>query len=151
MKPIAFAPGAVREFLLTRDEFTSMVDPLSVTTRELPERIVKPCATIRAVGNVGVDPMLRRPLLVFNAWVPPISVMGGTTDPDEVAWDIAATVGQLIGRARNIKFRDSQWSGDWKTGPIVPDPEILRGTDLPLYRAFVTLELKMREKPTQTP
>ncbi len=150
-KPIAFAPGAIREYLLSRDEFTALINPLSVTTRELPSQITAPCATIRAIGNVGVDPMLRRPLLTFNAWVPPISVMGGTTDPDEIAWDIAALAGQLIGRARNIKFRDSLWSGDWKTGPIVPDPETNRGTDIPLYRAFVTVELKMREKPAQTP
>ena len=91
--------------------------------------------------------MLRKPLLVVNAWVPKWEILGGTTDPDEVAWDVAALAGQLIGRARNIAFRESAWSGDWKTGPIVPDPDITRGVDNPLYRAFVTVEMKLREKP----
>lgn len=149
--PIPYAPGAIREFLLSNEAFTNLVPASSVTTRELPDVISRPCVTIRAVGNVGVDPMLRRPLLVINAWVPPISVMGGTTDPDEIAWDVAALAGQLLGRARNVKFRESVWSADWKTGPVVPDPEAKRGSDIPIYRAFITVEMKLREKPAQTP
>lgn len=149
-KPIAFAPGAIREFLLAHDEFVALVNPQNVTTRELPQIIEAPCVTIRVPGNVGSDPMLRRPLIVVNAWVPSIAVMGGTTDPDEVAWDIAAMAGALVGRGRNIKFRESVWSAAWKTGPIVPDPDFARGPDIPLYRAFVTLEMKQREKPPRT-
>ena len=150
-KPIAFAPGAIREYLLSKDEFVALVNPANVTTRELPERILAPCVTIRVPGNVGGDPILRRPLIVVNAWVPPISVMGGTTDPDEVAWDIAAMAGAIIGRGRNIKYRESVWSAAWNSGPIVPDPDFQRGKDIPLYRAFVTIEMKQREKPARTP
>jgi hypothetical protein len=146
-KPVPFAPGALREFLLSKPEFAQLVPPKMVTTRELPDKITGPCVTIRVPGNVGVDPMLRKPLLVINAWVPKWEILGGTTDPDEVAWDIAALAGQLIGKARNIPFRESTWAGDWKTGPIVPDPDVKRGVDNPLYRAFVTVEMKLREKP----
>lgn len=145
---IGFAPGAIREFLLGNDEFAALVKPENVTTRELPKIIDAPCVTIRVPGNVGVDPALRRPLIVVNVWVPPISVMGGMTDPDEVAWDIAALAGALVGRGRNIKFRDSYWSAAWKNGPIVPDPDFKRGQDIPIYRAWVTLEMK--QKPART-
>lgn len=145
--PIPFAPGAIREFLITNDDFSSLVQPSSVTTREMPDVISAPFVTIRVPGNVGVDPTLRKPLLVVNAWVPKLEILGGDVDPDELAWNIAARAGQLIGRARNVKFRESVWTGTWKTGPIVPDPDVRRGPDNPLYRAFVTVEMKMREKP----
>ncbi|WP_072689272.1 hypothetical protein [Rhodococcus marinonascens] len=144
MGAIPFAPGAVREFLLSTPEFTALIPAESVTTRELPDPITGPAMTIRSIGNVGVDPMLRRPLLALNVWVPKWEILGGDTDPDEVAWNIAATAGQLLGRARNVSFRGATWTGGWKTGPI-NDVDVKRGVDNPLYRAFVTVELKMRE------
>ncbi|EOM78099.1 hypothetical protein DW322_11285 [Rhodococcus rhodnii] len=147
--PVPFAPGALREFLIGNPDFTVLVDAANVTTRELPDPLRSPCVTIRVPGNVGVDPMLRRPMLVINAWVPPVKITKSPLDPDEEAWNIAALAGQLIGRARNVRFRESVWSGEWKTGPVVPDPDVKRGVDSPLYRAFIAVELKLREKPAR--
>lgn len=143
MKPIPFAPGGVRVFLIAQPEFTALVPATSVTTREAPDPITGPYVTIRAPGNVGVDPMLRSPLIQVDAWVPKLEILGGTTDPDEVAWDIAAMAGQLLGRARPQDFRGSAWTARWTDGPIT-GLDKTRGPDQPLYRATVRVELKMR-------
>ncbi|NKR90551.1 hypothetical protein GS483_00205 [Rhodococcus hoagii] len=141
--PLPFAPGAVRRFLLSKPEFTALVPGTAVSTRELPQEITGPCVTLAAPGNVGVDPMLRKPLVQINAWTPKIEILGGTTDPEELSWNIAALAGQLLGRAHNIEFRGSAWSGRWVDGPITM-VDTQRGVDFPLFRAVVRVELKMR-------
>lgn len=141
--PIPFAPGAVRELLLSASEFTDLVPGASVSTRNVPNPLTGPYVTLAAPGNVGVDPMLRRPMVQINAWTPKIEILGGTTDPEEVSWNIAALAGQLIGRAKNIAFRGAAWSGTWIDGPITM-VDTQRGVDYPLFRAVVRVELKMR-------
>lgn len=141
--PVPFAPGAARLFLCEQPEFTALCPAASVTTREAPDPIVGPFVTIRGPGNVGVDPMLRKPLIQIDAWVPKLEILGGTTDPEEVAWDIAAMAGTLLGRARSQEFRGSAWTARWTDGPI-NDIDTTRGKDQPLYRAIVRVEMKLR-------
>lgn len=142
--PIPFAPGAVRKFLVESATFTALVPASSVATRDLPDKIRGPFVTIRAPGNVGSDPMLRRPLVQIDAWVPKIEILGGTTDPEEVAWDIAALAGQMLGRCKAQDFRGAAWNARWVDGPIT-FVDTKRGVDNPLFRATIRVELKMRE------
>lgn len=142
-----FAPGAARAFLTGQPRFVALVSPENIATRDLPEEITGPCVTIRSPGNVGGDPMLRRPMIQVDAWVPKLEILGGDIDPDEVAWNIAALAGELIGKARTIRFRNAAWSGKWVDGPITFPPDIKRGPDFPLFRATIRAELKMRINP----
>ncbi|MFI6368708.1 hypothetical protein ACIBG0_39005 [Nocardia sp. NPDC050630] len=141
--PIPFAPGAARVFLIAQPAFTALVPADSVTTRDAPDPIIGPFVTIRAPGNVGEDPMLRKPLIQIDAFVPKHEILGGSKDPEEVAWDIAAMAGQLLGRTRPQEFRGSAWTARWTDGPIT-SVDKTRGADQPLYRATVRVELKMR-------
>lgn len=141
--PIPFAPGAARLFLIAQPSYTALVPAESVSTRDTPDPITGPFVTIRAPGNVGVDPMLRKPLIQIDVWVPKIEVLGGTTDPEEVAWNIAALSGQLLHRAKPQEFRGSAWTARWTDGPI-NSVDKTRGPDQPLYRAIVRVEMKLR-------
>ncbi|PSR63998.1 MULTISPECIES: hypothetical protein [Nocardia] len=143
MTPIPFAPGAVRAFLIAQPKFTAMVSADAITTRELPAPLTGACVTIRAPGNVGEDPLLRKPLVQVDVWAPKIEILGGTTDPEELTWDIAALAGELLARAKPQEFRGSGWNARWTDGPInMIDTK--RGPDDPLYRATIRVELKMR-------
>ena len=141
--PLPFMPAAVRQFLISRTEYTSLCSAANTTTRELPQALTAPCVTIRATVNQGVDPMLRRPLIQIDAWTPSIEKLGGTTDPEEVSWNVASMAGQLLGRARNVEFRGTAWTGSWLEGPVM-FVDTTRGTSLPLYRSMIRVELKVR-------
>lgn len=141
--PIPFAPGAVRAFLITQPRFTDLVPVEAITTRDLPDPITGPFVTLRAPGNVGVDPLLRRPLVQIDAWAPRIEILKGSVDPEELTWNIAATAAQLLGRAKAQEFRGSAWTASWTDGPIT-FVDTARGADQPLFRATVRVELKMR-------
>lgn len=140
---LPFAPGAVRLYLIAQPAFTALVPADSVSTRDAPDPITGPFVTIRAPGNIGRDPMLRSPLIQIDAWAPQLEILGGSKDPDEVVWDIAAMAGQLLGRARMQEFRGSAWTARWTNGPIT-SVDKTRGPDQVLYRATVRVELKMR-------
>lgn len=144
---IPFAPGAVRAFLVGRGEFLARVDASHISTREVPQKITGPFVTLRATGNVGPDPMMNNPIVQIDTWVPKIQILGGTTDPDELAWDISVLARDLIVRARNVTFRTAAWSGHWVDGPITFPPDVTRGVDFPLYRATCRVELRMRVLP----
>lgn len=141
--PLPYTPGAVRVFLIAQPAFTALLPAESLTTRDVPDPITGPFGTLRAPGNVGSDPLLRSPLIQFDSWVPKIEVLGGTKDPEELAWDIAAMAGQLLGRARAQEFRGSTWKARWTDGPIT-SVDKTRGPDQPLYRATVRFEVHMR-------
>ncbi|MCC3311529.1 hypothetical protein [Nocardia africana] len=143
MTPIPFAPGAVRAFLIAQPQFTARVPAAAITTRDLPDPLTAACVTLRAPGNVGEDPTLRKPLVQVDVWVPKIEILGGTTDPEELAWDVAALAGDLLARARPQEFRGSGWKARWTDGPIT-FVDTKRGPDNPLYRATIRVELKMR-------
>ncbi|MEU9515920.1 hypothetical protein [Micromonospora sp. NPDC048169] len=145
--PIPFAPGAVRAFLTAQSRFTDLVPVEAITTRDLPDPITGAFVTLRAPGNVGVDPFLRRPLVQVDAWAPKIEILGGSKDPEELVWDIAGWAGQLLGRAKPQAFRGAAWNATWIDGPInFIDKE--RGPDMPLFRAVVRVELKFRASRT---
>ncbi|WP_159840214.1 hypothetical protein [Nocardia sp. CY41] len=141
--PLPFMPGAIRVFLIAQPSFTELLPAESLTTRDVPDSIGGPFATIRAPGNVGVDPLLRSPMIQLDAWVPKIEILGGLTDPEELAWDIAAMAGQLLGRARAQEFRGSTWKARWTDGPIT-SVDKTRGADQPLFRATVRFEVHVR-------
>lgn len=140
--PIPFAPGAVREFLLAQSQYTAL-NVQSTTTRDLPEQITGPCVLIRAVRTDGSDPFLRRARIQVDVVVPKLEILGGTTDPDELAWNIAAVAGQLLGRAANVSFRGAAWAGKWYEGPLSGGTDTSRGADNPLYRVLIRVDIKM--------
>ncbi|WP_280389312.1 hypothetical protein [Nocardia wallacei] len=143
MTPIPFAPGAVRAFLITQPTITAMVPADAITTRELPDPLDGVCMTIRAPGHVGEDPMARRPMVQVDVWAPKIEILGGTTDPEELTWNVAGLAGELLHRAPPQEFRGSGWRARWLEGPI-NFVDTKRGADSPLYRATIRVEMKMR-------
>lgn len=145
---IPFAPGAVRDYLKADVDFTAVVPATLITTRDSPETITRPFVTVRSAVTSGPDPMLRRPLVQIDAWVPKSEILASGAhpiyaDPEEVAWDIAGLAGETIGRARSVAFRNCSWSGKWIDGPMNMIDKS-RGIDHPLYRAPVRVELTMQ-------
>ena len=143
-----FMPAAVRAFLLAQPSFAALIPPERIVTRDLPETISAPCFRVRnATNNAGVsagsDPLLRFVIVQLEAWVPKWDILGGTTDPEEVANDIAMLAGELVGRARNVSFRGAAWSGRWLDSPTLP-VDVRRGVDNPLYPAMARAELTVR-------
>ncbi|WP_280381062.1 hypothetical protein [Nocardia wallacei] len=141
--PIPFAPGAARAFLIAQPKITAMVPVDAITTRELPDPLTGACITLRTPGHVGPDPMARRPMVQLDVWTPRIEILGGTTDPEELGWDIAALAGELLHRAKPQSFRGSGWRAEWLEGPIT-FVDTKRGVDNPLFRATVRVVLIMR-------
>lgn len=138
-----YAPAALRDFLIAQPEFAALAPPQSVSTVDIPEKITGPYVTLAAVSNFGQDPMLRKPLVQLDVWVPKWDILGGDISPDELAWNIADLAGRLVHKARIQRFRDSEssWRATWDEGPIT-DVDKERGADLPLYRAICRFEMK---------
>lgn len=137
-----FAPGAIRDFLVHNEEFTAALPASALSTRDIPDPITGPYGTLSAPSNYGEDPMLRRPMVQLDVWVPKIEILGGTTDPEELAWNIADLAGRLVHKARIQKFRNASWRATWIDGPIT-DVDTERGVDNPLFRALVRFDVKM--------
>lgn len=138
-----YAPAALRDFLVAQSEITAMVPGESISTIDIPDKITGPFVTLAAVSNFGQDPMLRKPLVQLDVWVPKWDILGGEIAPDELAWNIADLSGRLVHKARIQKFRDteSSWRATWDEGPIT-DVDKERGPDLPLFRAICRFEMK---------
>jgi hypothetical protein len=138
-----YAPAALRDFLIANTEFSGLVPPEFISTTDIPDKITGPFVTLAAVSNFGQDPMLRKPLVQLDVWVPKWEILGGDVSPDEVAWNIADLAGRLVHKARIQKFRDSDssWRATWDEGPIT-DVDKERGPDLPLFRAICRFEMK---------
>lgn len=150
---LPFAPAAVRDFLGSNAEYTAEVPAELISTRDYPDKITRPFVLCRpAIGN-GVDPMLRRMMVQVDVYAPPLEVIRassdpdvvarfGSTDPEELAWDLAALAAELLGRTRSQQFRNCTWTAEWREGPLSM-PEKVRGPDLQLYRSPVRVLLKM--------
>lgn len=145
-KPMPYVPGAVRRWLLDKPEFVALLHGGTVTTRNLPDPLVKPHVLVATVGHVGPDPMLRRLLVQVTPWVADRSVTGLPEDPDVTVWNLAATAGELLGRAKNIVIdEDHAWSSVWVDGPVqLYDLE--RGPDRPLFYAPVRFQIHLRRR-----
>lgn len=150
---LPYPPAAVREYLKGDAEFTGLVPPALISTRDTPDRITRPFVKVRPVTTPGRDPMLRNPMVQIDVYAPSLEVITSNTDqsvldlyagvdPEEAAWNIAALAGELLSRARTVSFRNCTWNAAWKEGPL-SFPETVRGVDLPLYRSPVRVELKM--------
>lgn len=139
-----FAPGAIRDFLIGHDEFTTFVAAENISTRDLPDPILAPFVVLSAPSNYGEDPMLRRPMIQADVWVPKLEILGGDVDPEELAWNIADLAGRLVHKAPSSerRFRNSSWKATWVDGPIT-DVDLERGPENPLFRALVRWDLKM--------
>ncbi|CAB0533673.1 hypothetical protein CIP107527_00160 [Corynebacterium diphtheriae] len=144
--PMPYAPGEIRKFLLQSEAFTELLHGGKVTTREVPDPLVKPHVTVAAVGHVGDDPMLRRLMIQVTPWAPGRDVSGLDEDPDVTAWNLAATAGELLGRAKNIIIDDLHaWSATWVDGPIQLY-DTSRGADKVLYYAPVRSQIHLRRR-----
>ena len=140
---LPWAPGAVRDYLIHVPVVTATVPAAAITTREAPDPIVGPFILIRGAGVAGRDGALRHPLVQVDAYAPKWEILGGDVEPEELAWNIAAGCGRLLGATRNVDFRSSAWSGEWVDGPLT-FVDVSRGESSPLYRATVRVEVHMR-------
>ncbi|OZE10251.1 hypothetical protein CH249_14065 [Rhodococcus sp. 05-2255-3B1] len=153
---IPFAPGAVREALHADADLIEHVPKELITTRDIPENIVRPFIVIRGAGTKGDDPMLRKPFVQIDVFAPPPAILRSEphpilADPEEVAWDLAGLCGEIIGHTTARQFRNCSWNGRWIDGPgNGPQIDRSRGEDMPLYRQTVRVELTVtvREHPT---
>lgn len=139
-----FAPGAIRDFLINNNEFVTHVAADHISTRDIPDPITKPFVTLSAPSNYGVDPMHRKPMIQGDIWVPMLEILGGDTDPEELAWNIADLAGRLVHKAPRSQrqFRNASWVARWIDGPITAiDDE--RGPDTLLFRAIVRWDMSM--------
>lgn len=145
-----YAPGAVRECLLDDDELVHHVPKDHISARDQPKRIQRPFIICRPASTTGRDPLLRKPIVQVDVFVPPRDVLvAGPAliegDPDEVAWDLAALCGDILTRHKGRKWRSANWTGRWIDGPgSGPSMDVARTEDLPLHRALVRVELTMK-------
>ncbi|HMS75608.1 hypothetical protein [Gordonia sp. (in: high G+C Gram-positive bacteria)] len=151
---LPFAPGAAREILRADPDFVALVgaDPSVITTRELPDPLVRPCVTIAAAINRRLNEQVSSVRLMLNAWVPKAELLvdnlGLVIDPEELAWNIAATAGQILdmrrmmGRGPSFEFRGARWRGVWDEGPTTL-VDVERGPDNPIYRAVIQVQMNI--------
>lgn len=143
--PMPYVPGSIRRWLLDQPSFVDLLHGGKVTTRNLPDPLVKPHVLIATVGHAGPDPMLRRLLIQVTPWAADRSVTGLQEDPDVTVWNLAATAGELLGRAKNVIIDDDHaWSATWVDGPIQLYDE--RGKDRPLFYAPVRFQVHLRRR-----
>ena len=136
----------VRKLLLDNPEFVELLNGGTVSTRDVPDPLVKPHVTVAVVGMSGNDPMLRKPMVQVTPWVPDTDVSGSDEDPDVTAWNIAATAGHVLGRKRNVVVDDdTAMSIEWIDGPVsLYDTK--RGKDRVLYYAPVRFVCALRHR-----
>lgn len=145
-KPMPYVPGEIRKWLSERQEFVDLLHGGKITTRNLPDPLERPHVLVAAVDNVGADPMLRRILVQVTPWAPDRTVSGLDEDPDVTVWNLAATAGELLGRAKNIVIDDDNaWTANWADGPIqLYDTD--RGPDRVLFYAPVRFHVHIRRR-----
>ena len=145
-EPMPYAAGAIRAYLLDEERFTGLLHGGEVTTRDVPDPLVRPHVTVSVVGHVGPDPMLRRLMVQVTPFAPPAEVSGLDEDPDVTVWNLAATAGEILGRAKNVILSDrTAWSATWVDGPIqLYDHE--RGRDRPIFYAPVRFQVHLRNR-----
>lgn len=145
--PVPFPPAAARAYLLNQPDFVALVRPEDVSSRDYPDEITRPFVLLSSVTNAGPDPMVNKPLVRVTTKVPKLEILGGTIDPEELAWDITGVARDLLSRARNVRFRNCAWTGHWINGPSTLPPDKTRGVDYPLYGATCQVEFAMRALP----
>ncbi|MEJ6019875.1 hypothetical protein [Corynebacterium sp. H113] len=145
--PMPYPSGEIRKWLLQHEQFLALLQGGVVNTSEAPpDPLVKPHVTVAVTGHVGTDPMLRRLVVQVTPWAPTCEVSGLTEDPRVTVWNLAATAGELLGRARNIVLDDKHaWSATWLDGPVeLYDTK--RGADRPLFYAPVRFQVHLRRR-----
>ncbi|MGB7237144.1 MAG: hypothetical protein WBD41_14310 [Rhodococcus sp. (in: high G+C Gram-positive bacteria)] len=154
-KVLPYPPAAVRDFFRTVPELTDIVPIELIRTGKPPREITRPYILVRPLVTTGKDPLLKSPIVQLEACAPPletylalpaddpIRIMFGSTDPEELVWDIAALAGELITRAKNsFQFRNSNWKGAWIEGPLIIE-DTSRGEGQLIYRAPIRIQLRM--------
>lgn len=147
-EPMPYVPGAIREFLLNHPAVGELLHGGTISTRVLPDPLIKPHVLVAVVGHQGDDPMLRRLIVQVTPWAPDSDVSGLDEDPDVTVWKLAATIGEILGRTRNFVLDDNHaWTASWLDGPIqLYDTE--RGHDRPLFYAPVRFTVHLRRRST---
>ncbi|MDO4630876.1 MAG: hypothetical protein Q4A82_01085 [Corynebacterium sp.] len=141
-----YITGEIRRYLNQYPVFTRLLYGGEITCRDLPDPLMKPHVIVATVGHAGPDPMLRRLLIQVTPWAPEASASGLDEDPDVTVWNLAATAGELLGRAKNIVIdNDHAWSASWVDGPIQLYDKT-RGTDRPLFYAPVRFHVHLRRR-----
>lgn len=144
--PMAYLPGHVRQWLLDQPEVIALLHGGTITTRNIPDPLTVPHVTVAVVGHAGGDPMLRRLIVQVTPWCPDSVATGLDEDPDVTVWNLGATIGELLGRAKNIVIDDAHaWSASWVDGPIQLYDE-KRGIDRVLYYAPVRFQIHLRRR-----
>lgn len=134
--PLPWVPGAVRAYLLEDSAFSSACGGRCST--RAPSNVTGPFSTVRMAGPGGVqgDGVAFWPMILIEGWAAPSDEI----DPEMAAWKIATAAIPVISRARNVAYQNMTWKGR-VINAVLTDVDRSRGTDSPLYRAFIRAEL----------
>jgi hypothetical protein len=132
---------ATRTYLLADSVFANAVGSADrVTNGEAPPTVTTPWVEILIAGNISIsgDGVAWSPLIQVNACAPK-----GYADARTVVWNLAARAAWVLGRARNVVYLNSQYSGRHTDGPLT-DVDTSRGDSTPIVRAIVRAELRVQ-------
>lgn len=134
---LPYVPGAVRELLASAGPFLALVPAIRILTRD-PQDVATPFVILKAPPAIPINASA-------GMWSPLIQVEGkcapgGSTDPERVAWDIAALAAALLSRVRNRPYLTMHWTARVIDGPMI-DIDTSRGDSAPIYRALIRAEL----------
>jgi len=131
---------AARAYLLTDPAFAAAVEAPRVTNGESPPTVTTPWVEILIAGNVSIsgDGVAWSPLIQVNACAPK-----GYENARDIVWNLASRAAWVLGRARNVVYLNSQYSGRHTDGPLT-DVDTSRGESNPVLRAIVRAELRVQ-------
>lgn len=145
--PMPYVPGLLIRHLLDHKNFTELLHGGEVSTRTIPDPLTRPHVTIKTIpGAGGDDPMLRTFLVQITPWAPSRETSGIDEDPEVTVWNLAATAGEILGRARNVVLDERHaWTTRWVEGPFNLD-DTEQGIDRPVYYAPIRIRFQMRRR-----
>jgi hypothetical protein len=131
--------GAIRELLFADPDFVTACFGRLAT--KAPDDVTEPYAVLRTSATpVGANTVAWRGTAQINGCCGfPVA----DTDPEDVAWNIAAHAARIFGRARNVSWQNVTYSSRVETGPIPGVPDKTRGDGAPIYWVFVRADLSI--------
>lgn len=138
---LPFPPLLARD-LLIGDEALAAIVGERISTRS--DDVSQPYILVRPAGNVPIESGYRMhlPMVQVDACCP-ATVTG---DPELIADSISWKVIRLLSGVRNRRSRGVAFSIRHTDGPL-PDTDVSRGTESPIYRSITRYELTLRALP----
>lgn len=135
-------PAAARTLLLSQTVFSSLITPDRVVFRA-PPIVTTKFVTIQVPGNNSIsgDDVAWSPLVQVDGFCP-----ADDENAESIVWDLAAAAATVLGRARNVFYRNISYRGRLIDGPFAAAPDVSRGQDSPLARALMRAELTVHNR-----